>query len=666
MGLLAVDFPPDSAEWTFFVAALVFVAGPVLAERLRLPGIVGVILGGLIVGPYVLDWVQREGIVESLGDLGILYLMFLAGLELDLDEFQAHRRSAVTFGGLTFSIPFGLGLLLAIAFGYGFATAALYGSLWASHTLLSYPIVQEHGLTRHRAVGMATGGTVMTDTLALSVLAIVAGSTGSDERPGVILLKIVLGLVVLAVFCAFVLTRLTRWVFAGLGQQTTARFVFLLLALTSAALVSERFGLEGIIGAFFAGLSLNRLVPARSQLMERVEFMGAALLIPFFLLSTGMLVDPEQFTHVRVLGIAALSLGVVVVGKGSAAYLSGRISHLGAEEVRLVFGLTVAQAAATLAAVTVGAQIGIFGEDLLSAAIVVVLVSVLIAGIATRKAARAIEPPEVSATPLASAVFVPVEDVFDPALVRLAARFALAKGGTVIVGTVAAPSDRSELDEARQLVRTAAAEAEAVGAEATPFVRVDPSPRDGLAAIAAEHDASLVVLGWQPAVFGSELLLVGAAGELASLIDIPLLLTVSGKDGFERVLLALDEGDVRPSSSTELELAVAVTQLAQAAARGDTVVVAATEEDARSVAERVGGAQPLAGPRVGTVGSTARQGDLVVIPSRPGRAALHRDAAKIAELPIGCAVAVALRARAVQGVVTGSPLVLGARSRRAA
>jgi Kef-type K+ transport system membrane component KefB len=661
MPVLAIDFPPDSAEWTFFIAALVFVAGPVLAERFRLPGIVGVILGGVIVGPYVLEWVQREGIVESLGSLGLLYLMFLAGLELDLDEFQAHRRSAVTFGGLTFSIPFALGILLAFAFGYGLATAALYGSLWASHTLLSYPIVQEHGLTRHRAVGMATGGTVMTDTLALSVLAIVAGSTGSDERPGVILVKILVGLVALAAFCGFGLTRLTRWAFAGLGQQPTARFVFLLLALTSAALVSERFGLEGIIGAFFAGLALNRLVPARSQLMERVEFIGAALLIPFFLLSTGMLVDPRQFTHPRVLGIAALSLAVVIVGKASAAYLSGRISGLGPEEVRLVFGLTVAQAAATLAAVTVGVDIGIFGQDLLSAAIVVVLVSVLIAGIATRKAARAIEPPTVSAAPLASTVFVPVEGVFDPALVRLAARLASTKGGTALVGTVAAPADKGELDEARQLVRSAAAEAEAVGAEATSAVRVDPSPRDGLAAIAAEYDASLVVLGWQPAVFGAELVLGGAAGDLASLIDVPLLLTVSGKDGLDRVVLALDNDDLRPASAGELELAIAVTELAAAAARGHCVVVAATEADARSVAERIGGADPVAGPRLSAVSSMARPGDLLVLPSRPGRAALHRDAAKIAELPVGCGVTVPVRARATQGVVTGSPLVLGAR-----
>jgi Kef-type K+ transport system membrane component KefB len=389
---VAVDFPPDSSEWTFFVAALVLLVGPVIAERFHLPGLVGIVLGGTLVGPFVLDWVAREGIVESLGELGLLYLMFLAGLELDLDEFQRNRRPALTFGALTFSLPFVLGLLLVLPFGYGLATAALYGSLWASHTLVAYPIVQEHGLTRHRAVGMATGGTVITDTLALFVLAVVVGSVESDDRSAVIVLSLVLGLAVLAVYCGVLLPRIGRWAFARLGEGRTPRFLFLLAALTSAALVADRVGLEGIIGAFFAGLALNRLVPSGGELMESVEFIGAVLLVPFFLLSTGMLLDPAEFTEPKVLAIAGASLVIVLVGKGAASYLSGRLSGFDGAEVKLVFGLTIAQAAATLAAVTIGTEVGIFDQDLLSATLVVVLVTVIIAGIVTRIAARALAP----------------------------------------------------------------------------------------------------------------------------------------------------------------------------------------------------------------------------------------------------------------------------------
>ena len=402
MVYLAVDFPPDSAEWTFFVAALVLLAGPVLAERLRLPGLVGIIIGGTLVGPFVLDWITQEGIVNSLGDLGLLYLMFIAGLELDLDEFQRNRRPALSFGGMTFTIPLVLGLAVALTFGYGFATAVLYGSLWASHTLVAYPIVQEHGLTRQRAVGMAAGGTVITDTLALFVLAVVVGAHGSDSRPAVIVGKLILGLLVLAAYCVVVLPRIGRWSFARLGDGRTPRFLFLLAALTSAALVADRMGLEGIIGAFFAGLALNRLVPSGSSLMDAVEFVGGVLLIPFFLLSTGMLLDPAQFTEPRILVLAGVSLVIVVAGKAAASYLSGRLAGFDPTEVRLVFGLTIAQAAATLAAVTIGTEVGIFDQDLLSASLVVVLVTVIVAGIVTKAAAQRLdrEPaPEAEAEP---------------------------------------------------------------------------------------------------------------------------------------------------------------------------------------------------------------------------------------------------------------------------
>ena len=388
--LLGVEFPPESAEWTFFVAAVVLLAGPVVAERFRLPGLVGIVLGGMLVGPFVLDWVHREGVVESLGELGLLFLMFIAGLELDLDEFQRNRKPALTFGALTFTLPFVLGFLLVLPFGYGLATAALYGSLWASHTLISYPIVQEHRLTRHRAVGMASGGTVITDTLALFVLAVVVGSVESDDRSAVILVKLTLGLAVLAVYCAFLLPRIGRWSLAHLGQGKVPTFLFLLAALTSAALLADRMGLEGIVGAFFAGLALNRLVTARAEEKESFEFVGAALLVPFFLLSTGMLLDPRQFTELVVLALAGASLAIVLVGKGAASYLSGRLSGFGALEIKLVFGLTVAQAAATLAAVTIGTEAGIFDENLLSATLVVVLVTVIVSSIVTRIAARAL------------------------------------------------------------------------------------------------------------------------------------------------------------------------------------------------------------------------------------------------------------------------------------
>jgi Kef-type K+ transport system membrane component KefB len=660
---IAIEFPPTSAEWTFFVAAAVILVGPLVVERIGLPGIVGVILGGLLVGPYVLGWVEREGVVESLGDLGILVLMFLAGLELDLDEFQANRRAAVTFGAFTFTIPFLLGIAVALPFGYGTATAMLFGSLWASHTLVAYPIVQENGLLRDRAVGVAGGGTVMTDTLALSVLAVVAGSVASDARPGVVLLEVAIGLVVLALVCAFIIPRVTRWVFAGVGQHRGARFLFVLVALTGAALVADRAGIEGIVGAFFAGLALNRLVPARSRLMEQVEFVGGVLLIPFFLLSTGMLIDPEKFTELRVLGIAGLSLAIVFGGKAAAAYFSGRVIGLSSPQTRLLFGLSLAQAAATLAAVTIGVDIGLFDDDLLNATLVVVLVTVLASSIATRNAARRIEPPPVQGERLAERILVPISDLDDPGVVRLAARLALAKGGNVLVGAIA-PTSGAPLDDARARAKTSEQVASAVGAEAESVVRVDTSPAAALAAIVAEHEATLIITGWRRAAVAADLVLGGQELDLVALADVPVLAVWTARDDYERVVLALDDDDLAERRRPQRDLAVAIASVAAAGVRGRAVVLGPDGEAARSIAGLVGEADVVVDGRTRheAIAAIAQEDDLVLMPARPSGPPFHRDAAAVAALSVGCSVGVPARPHATAALVTGTPTLVGQRS----
>jgi Kef-type K+ transport system membrane component KefB len=659
---LGVEFPPDSAEWVFFVSFAVILVGPLVFERIGFPGIVGVILGGLLIGPGVLDWVQRQGAVESLGDLGILFLMFLAGLELDLDEFEANRRGALTFGAFTFTIPFALGIAVAAGFGYGAATAMLFGSLWASHTLVAYPIVQEFGLLRDRSVGIAGGGTVMTDTLALSVLAIVAGSVGSDARPVRILVEVAIGVVILALFCAFVLPWVTRWVFAGVGQHRGARFLWITVALTAAALVADRAGIEGIVGAFFAGLALNRLVPARSRLMEQIEFVGGVLLIPFFLLSTGMLIDPKAFTERRVLGIAALSLTIVFVGKLAAALISGRVLGLARPQVRLLFGLSLAQAAATLAAVTIGVDLGLFDTPLLNATLVVVLVTVLVSSIVTRSAARRIEPPAVQGERLAETIFVPVDVVDDAAVVEIAARLAMAKGGNVLVGAVAGAAG-DQLESARERARSAEHQVARIGAEVSSVVRVDDSEASALAAIIAEHGVSLMVTGWRRAAVAADVILGGQDVDLVALADVPVLAIVSARGEFRRVVLALDGADLT-TNLAERDLAIAVASVAAAATRGKATVLVPDDEEGAAFAAVLGERGDVvrdSRSRREALAALAREDDLILVPARPGRSPLHRDAAAAAALPVACTVAVPTRARAGAGLVTGTTTFVGSR-----
>ena len=659
---LAVEFPPTSAEWVFFVCFTVILVGPLLFERLGFPGIIGVILGGLLVGPGVLGWIEREGAVESLGDLGILVLMFLAGLELDLDEFRVNRRGAVTFGAFTFTIPFVLGIAVALSFDYGFATAMLFGSLWASHTLVAYPIVQEHGLLRDRSVGIAGGGTVMTDTLALSVLAIVAGSVASDSDPIVILLEVAIGIGVLALFCAFVLPWVTRRVFAGVGQHRGARFLFVVVALTAAALVADRAGIEGIVGAFFAGLALNRLVPTRSRLMQQIEFVGGVLLIPFFLLSTGMLVDPEAFKEPRVLAIAGISLAVVFAGKLIAALVSSRILGLSRPQARLLFGLSLAQAAATLAAVTIGVEIGLFDTPLLNATLVVVLVTVLVSSLVTRSAARRIEPTPVEGNRLAETIFVRADLTGAPTVTRLAARLAMAKGGTVLVGAIA-PAGGAPLEAARERANTVAREIAAQGAEVSTVVRVDDSEITALSAIVAEHGVSLVVAPWRRAAIAVDAVLGGESLDLVALADVPVLGVVSaGAAEPRRVVLALDRADL--SADAQRDLAVACASIAAAAVRGRALIVAPQEEPARDVAHMVSDSAEVVvdgRPRAAAVAALVRADDLVLLPARAGASPLPRDAATIAALEVQCSVLVATRPHAGASVVTGTGTLVGSR-----
>ena len=662
--LLAVEFPPTSAEWVFFVCFAVILLGPLLVERLGFPGIVGVILGGLLIGPGALDWVAREGVVESLGDLGILVLMFLAGLELDLDEFRLNRRGALTFGAFTFTIPFALGIAVAVSFDYGLATAMLFGSLWASHTLVAYPIVQEHGLLRDRAVGIAGGGTVMTDTLALSVLAIVAGSVASDARPAVVLLEVAVGIAILALFCAFALPWITRRVFAGVGQHRGARFLFVVVALTAAALVADRAGIEGIVGAFFAGLALNRLVPSRSRLMEQIEFVGGVLLIPFFLLSTGMLIDPEAFTERRVLAIAAISLAVVFVGKLAAAAISSRILGLSRPQGQLLFGLSLAQAAATLAAVTIGVEIGLFDTPLLNATLVVVLVTVLGSSLITRSAARKIEPTPVQGERLAETILVRADLAGSSAVSRLAARLAMAKGGNVLVGAIA-PAGGAPLEAARERAEAVAREVSGHGAEASTVVRVDASEAAALAAIGVEHGVSMVVAPWRRAALAVDAVLGGESLDLVALADVPVLGVVSaGVVEPRRVVLALDRTDL--SGDAQRDLAVACASIAAAAVRGRAVIVT-PDEAAKGLAHLVSDDAELvvdARPRAAAVAAIAREDDLVLLPARPGLSPLPRDAAAVAALPVGCTVVVPIRPHAGASVVTGTATLVGSRRTR--
>lgn len=428
-----------SVEMGLLLLAGCVLIGPVLAERVRVPGLIGLIAVGMLLGPNVLEWLRQDGFVATVGVAGLLYLMFTAGIELDLKTFAANRAAAITFGLLTFAIPFTLSFLAAYyVLDFGASAAALVGAMWASHTVVAYPEAKAAGLDRNRAVSSAVAATVITDVLALIVLAVAASSTAISDERGVRAsepdpaLPLWAGLVLVVVFCLFVLPRATRWIFARVLHSRTQRFVWLLGGMAAGAIMGLLGGVEGLVGAFLAGIGMNSSVPAKSELMERVEFVGNALLVPAFLVSVGLSIDPRALVEPATLAKAALFTSLVVVGKVLPAWIAGRRFKFEPAEIAIMAALTIGQAAATLAIAQVGVATGLFDQKILNAAVVTVVATVLITSFGTRIAARKVSRPDDDATTIGEHVIIRAgARSTAPNMARLASAVARADSGLV-------------------------------------------------------------------------------------------------------------------------------------------------------------------------------------------------------------------------------------------
>lgn len=483
---------PKGAPWEFLVVFAVLLLGPILFRRAGIPGIIGLLVGGYAIGPHGLSLIGAgNSTLPELGQLGLLYLMFVAGVELDLNLISKYRRSTISFGVLTFAIPFVLGTLVGVALGWETLAAILLGSLLASHTLISYPAVKEAGLASDPAVATAVGSTVLTDTLALIVLAAVAGSVAGGRSSVEIAVQVGVGMVVLLGYSLFVLPQLASWSFRWLGSERAVRYIVAITAFLSAATVAELFGIEGIVGAFFAGLGLNRLVPNEGQLMDRIEFFGGAVFIPVFLVSVGLILNPSVMVKGETLGLAGLFIVACLGGKALAAQISARLFGFSRSQAGLLFSLSAAQAAATLAATVIGFQLGLFSSAVVNAVLVLIFVSVLASTIVgTRASARASTPD--GPRPLGTRVVV---GVGDPALalgaLTLARRIARADGGVVhplLVVPESAPfAPRSALAALGEIVAAA-------GVDGRVLTIVDRSVLHGALRVGRSQEATLVLV----------------------------------------------------------------------------------------------------------------------------------------------------------------------------
>ncbi|MBX9188787.1 cation:proton antiporter [Bacteroides sp. K03] len=389
-----LNLPIIDPTWIFLLVLLIILFAPMVLGRLRIPHIIGMILAGVVIGEHGFNILARDSSFELFGKVGLYYIMFLAGLEMNMGDFKQNRGKAVVLGLLAFVIPMALGFITNMTvLKYGFITSVLLASMYASHTLVAYPIVIRYGVSRHRSVSIAVGGTAVTDTLTLLVLAVIGGLF-KGESSEMFWLWLVVKVIFLGFLIIFFFPRIGRWFFRKYDDNVM-QFIFVLAMVFLGAGLMEFVGMEGILGAFLAGLVLNRLIPHVSPLMNHLEFVGNALFIPYFLIGVGMLIDIKiLFGHGDALKVAVVMTTVALASKWIASWLTQKIYKMKAIERELMFGLSNAQAAATLAAVLVGYNIilpsgeRLLNEDVLNGTIVLILFTCIISSFATERAAR--------------------------------------------------------------------------------------------------------------------------------------------------------------------------------------------------------------------------------------------------------------------------------------
>ena len=537
MTLLEVSFsiPLTNPVLIFALILLIILFAPLLLNRLKIPHLIGLIIAGAIIGPNGFNVIERDSSIILFGTVGLLYIMFLAGLEIDMQQFKKNSWKSAIFGFYTFTIPIGLGFLGAYyLLEFPILNSILLASIFASHTLIAYPILSKFGVTKNRAVNVAIGGTVITDTLALLVLAVIVNMTTASENPAWIVellgdnaFWVLMSASILIYGCIviFLFPVVSRWFFKR-NDDNISQYIFVLAMLFLGAFLAELAGIEHIIGAFLVGLALNRLIPHSSPLMNRIEFVGNALFIPFFLIGVGMLVDYHAFTKDwETLKVAGIMIVIATSAKFIAAWLTQKSFRFTRDERRLIFGLSNAQAAATLAVVLVGYRIfldqatidalnltgliepgRLLDETILNGAILMILFTCTHASIAAQKGAQNISlldtaNQESENEEEVEKILIPVnslETVEEMVNLSLSVKSKSNKYGMYALSVVGTTETASEEDKnSKKVLQKAVATASAADVILKDLLRYDLNVVNGVTNVVKENKITDLVLGLQ-------------------------------------------------------------------------------------------------------------------------------------------------------------------------
>lgn len=517
MYLLAIEsltLPLEHPVLKFFVILVIILFAPILLNKVKIPHILGLIIAGVIIGPYGINLLQRDSSIILSGTAGLLYIMFLAGMEIDMGDLKKNSLKSIFFGIMTFVIPMGLGIFTSIyLLHFSIPASIIVGSMYASHTLISYPIVTKLDVVKNRAVVVAVGGTIITVTLSLLVFAVVVGMA-QDELSSFFWTKLAVSVIISSGIILFLFPIIGRWFFKRISDSVS-QYIFVLVLVFLGAVLAEFAGIEGIIGAFMAGLALNRLVPSTSPLMNRISFVGNAIFIPFFLISVGMLVDYRAFfTNWNTLYVAVIMTVAATLSKYLAAWITQKAFGYTKDEKNIIFGLSNAQAAATLAVVLVGYNvitgytstgepIRLLSDSILNGTIVMILITCTIATIVTQRAAVNIslkdnELTDLEETDRKERILIPLRypDTIEE-LINLSALIKSKHNKDGVFGLNVindASKEESSLKFANRLLDQAAVSASSVDVAMHRLLRYDVNIVNGITSIIKEHRITDLIL----------------------------------------------------------------------------------------------------------------------------------------------------------------------------
>lgn len=651
-----LKFVHDEPIAPFAILLAVILLIPPLFERIRLPGLVGLLVAGVVLGQSGLNLLQSDSaVMELLSDIGLVYLMFVAGLEVDVEQFQKTKYRSAGFGFSTFIVPMIAGTTIGRIFGFDWNASILIGSLLASHTLLAYPIVSRLGVVNNEAVIVTIGATIFTDIGALLVLAVCVAIHGGDFS----LLRLLGLLASLTIYTALVLLgldRVGRAFFQRSGDQEGNQFLFILLAVFLAAVGAQLIGVEKIVGAFLAGLAVNGVV-GDSPVKEKVVFVGSVLFIPIFFVDMGLLIDVPTFIRslTQLQGLA-LTLAIVVGLVGS-KFLAALVAQLAfrysVRELIVMWSLSLPQVAATLAATLVGYRAGLLTENVVNSVIVLMLITATLGPVLTARFAPGlgVSTAEVdllvdSVPRLNSDMFAVVVPVYNPQteqfLIELGAMLAHHHRGQIVPLSIAVghthmndPALVTTLHRSELLLSTAVKISQTLDVPAVPLTRIDSSLAQGISRASREQNANLIVMGWGKRQGVRAKLLGTVIDQIMWSAHCPVAMArlLKSPREMQRILVPIEALNAQSVSTTRFALELATSSSAEltllhiATRRRSIAALDWMSARLKQVAEQASLQMPdMVVPEIlvkmdnniaQAIADTARHYDLVILPAMP-------------------------------------------------